>query len=229
VTAPLELLAQAAPDWFVAQAQDAQRLVGTARVEPWLAPGLELAIRAAASPTVGEAVPGTLLPKACPERHIQGDQTFCLGLRRSAITTLKAAEVWWSDLSQFLACQAIAQATGLWPPRNALDHGEAGGFHLRALQVAQRLDVEEAYWEAYFGQPSWITSTGLGLLGERGRVGARRLRKPKTPRGHTERNLLLELVIAERRRRRAMARYRQYAKTCGVTCCGGMRECAYPQ
>lgn len=229
MTAALDLLAQTVPAWFVPRTQDVGCLTGAVMIEPWLDPGLELIIRAHNSPTVGEAMPGMLLPKACPERHIQADHTFCLGLRRPAITTARAAEAWWSDLFQFLGCQAIAEATGVWPPRNALDHGEAGGFHLRALQVARLLGIEDEYWEAYFDQPSWITSTGLNLLGERGRVGAPRLRKPKIPRGKAKRALLIEIVIAERRRRRAVAKYRQYAKTCGTTCCGSMRECAYPK
>lgn len=230
MSSTLDLLAERAPSWFVVSDLVAWRLMGIARVEPWLDPGLELIIRpGGAFPTVGEALPGTLLPKACPERHIQGDYTFCLGLRRSDVATARAADAWWSDVEQFLNCQAIAQATGLWPPRNALDHGDAGAFHLRALQVARRLGIEETYWEAYFDQPSWITSTGLNLLGVRGRIGVPRLRKPKVRAGRATKILLLELVIAERRRRREMRRYRQHAKTCGRTCCGTMRDCDYPR
>lgn len=231
MTAPIDLLLAAAPDWFTVQSHTAHQLRGDAAHGPWGAEPLDLTILSAPCPIVRETRPGTRFPSFCPDRHIQGDQTFCVGLRRPPVDSLRRALAWWADLDQYLACQAIAEATRLWPPQNALDHGEAGLHHQRALRLADRLGIMDAYLDAYFDQPSWITSTGLTKLGERKvRLACPVVaRAPRVKGGRKARLLLLELVMAERARRAALKQYKALISKGTHTCCGAMRDCGFPK
>lgn len=229
--APNDLLVVTAPDWFTVRDRTVNQLRGDAAHGPWAAAPLNLTIMSAPCPIVRETQPGTRLPAFCPDRHIQGDRTFCVGLRRRPVDSLRRARAWWADLDQYLACQAIAEATRLWPPQNALDHGQAGVHHQRALRLAERLDIMDAYLDAYFDQPSWITSIGLTKLGERKVrfAGPGIARAPKVKGGRKTRLLLLELVMAERARRAALKQYKALISNGTHTCCGAMRDCGFPK
>lgn len=229
--AAIELLLAATPDWFTVQSRTADQLRGDAAHGPWVAEPLDLTILSAPCPIVRETRPGTRFPAFCPDRHIQGDQTFCVGLRRPPVNSLRRARDWWAEFDQYLACQAIAEATRLWPPQNALDHGQAGLYHQRALRLADRLGIMDAYLDAYFDQPSWITSTGLTKLGERNVRLAGRLvaRAPRVKGGRKARLLLLELVMAERARRAALKQYKALISNGTQACCGAMRDCSFPK
>ncbi|RSB46317.1 MULTISPECIES: E2 domain-containing protein [Brevundimonas] len=229
--APIDLLVATAPDWFTVRDRTVNQIRGEAAHGPWAGSPLDLTILSAPCPIVRETKPGTRFPAFCPDRHIQGDRTFCVGLGRGPIDSLRRARAWWADLDQYLACQAIAEATRLWPPQNALDHGPAGLYHQRALRVAERLGIMDAYLDAYFDQPSWITSTGLTKLGER-RVrltGPVVARAPQMKGDRKARLLLLELVMAERKRRAALADYKKRISNGTQTCCGAMRDCGFPK
>lgn len=221
----LQLLVQACPPWFEILDLVPDRLDGLARVEPWGIDGVPLTMRNDGPLTVGETIPGAVFPARCPERHIQADQSFCVGLDRPRVASLGHAENWWYNLHQFMECQAIAAATGLWPPRNALDHGEAGAYQQRALKIARKLRIEDAYWEAYFGHPSWLSTPSWFWSHPKDQPPTTRLRKPKVKKTRHARRLLLELVFVERRRRHAMEAYRKNAIHYGK-CCGQMRDCA---
>lgn len=189
------------------------------------------------APSVGELRPGTALPARCPERHIQHDQTFCVGLRPITITTTREANDWWRQLEQYLRCQGAAQSTHVWPPNHALDHGGAGIHHERALKIAAELEITEEYLSARLDEPSWITSRDIRLLDKRdrpinGRAPCPRGCRVKGRPAHAvlrrncpRRSKLLALVIEERKRRHELKRYWDFVKTQGVVCCGTMRDC----
>lgn len=106
----LRYLADAAPVWFFVDKLSSDALLGSARVSktPWEKNGLRLHIFGNPKPKAREEVPGTDLPIRCPERHIQGDQTFCLGLRYIDVRCADDAVQWWEQLRQYLACQGVA-------------------------------------------------------------------------------------------------------------------------
>ena len=229
--AAINFLLAAAPDWFTVQSRTASQVRGDAAHGPWTTRPLDLMILSASCPVVRETQPGTRFPAFCPDRHIQGDRTFCVGLRRRPVDSLRRAREWWADLDQYLACQAIAEATRLWPPQNALDHGQAGLYHQRALKLAERLGIIDTYLDAYFDQPSWITSTGLTKLGERKvrLTGPVIARAPAVKGGRKGRLLLLELVMVERARRKALKAYKAVIANGNQPCCGAMRDCGFPK
>lgn len=227
MTDRLQLLLSASPEWFEPDGRTLTAFTGRARVSPWTDPAVRLCVHDAVSPRVSEAAPGTVFPAACSERHIEGGGLFCTGLHTTPLRTAKDARLWWGKLEQYLLCQAAAAATGVWPLGHGLDHGDAGEPHRRALRLSERLGVKEAYLAAYMGEPSWFTSTGLDLLGERrcpGQVKQARLRPPKV-RGRWARLALLEIVMLERVRRRELASFWAAQRKSGRDCCGTMRDC----
>lgn len=89
--------------------------------------------RAAAGVAVSERVPGTRLPKACPDRHINGDSTFCLGFRDiqdEPPSDEPEAKHWWALLHGFLLLQEDAALRGRWPERYSWRHGGAARWQL---------------------------------------------------------------------------------------------------
>lgn len=241
--ASVQFLIEQCPEWFTATASGASAIEGVARVPGtvWSATGVALQISNFPRPTVGEQVPGTIFPARCPERHIQENRTFCLGLRYLEISDRTIASQWWEQLRQFLWCQSVAEVTGVWPPAHALDHGDAGEFHERALIIARELGIEEEYAAARLNEPSWITSPDLRLLNKRddpinGRAPCPRgcrakcmniswRGRVKIRRKCQKREKLLELVRLERKRRAALAEYWSYVRASGTICCGRMRTC----
>jgi hypothetical protein len=240
VSTACSLLVRAAPAWFETRRSTTVEIVGVARVPgtPWSTNGVELRISAPGGRVeAGETVPGTRLPARCPERHVQGDRTFCLGLRRPTIDTSEVAEVWWDQLRQYLRCQAIAVRTGVWPPAHALDHGEAGVHHERALALAEEAGLSEDYATAWLGEPSWITDPDLRIIDRRGDPINGRAPCPRGCRRRASRNApvprrkcprraqLAALVHAERLRREALEDYWRIVLADGTTCCRTMRAC----
>jgi hypothetical protein len=241
-------LREAAPAWFTKVSETSDVLVGQARVPktPWAACGLELKIQGTVKPRVGEAVPGTALPARCPERHIQGDRTFCTGLRYISVKSRQDADAWWRQLEQFLVCQGVASKTGRWPIHQALDHGDAGKHHERALALAVEAGVEDEYAAARLGDASWLTDPKLRLFDKKGlpingraacprrcqrtargrtvpmlRTDCEHLRKP----GCHKRMLLIKLAFEESRRREELAKYWLDVIASGEKCCRTVRGC----
>jgi len=227
------------PAWFVASRVTVDVIEGRAHVagSAWEESGLELVVRGKPVPIVAERVPGTDLPARCPERHVQGDRTFCVGLDRPAVGGRDDAGLWWEHLRQYVLCQSVAKATGVWPPNHALDHGDAGGHHRNALEIASRLGIEDEYIAAYQDEPSWITDPDLRLLGRKdepinGREpcprGCRVRGRPTVPKIRRKcrwRADLLRLVIEERKRRVELVRYWESVRKAGIVCCRTMRSC----
>ncbi len=233
------ILAANAPSWFEVERQGHQLLIGGARVPqtPWAGGGLRLSIVGGRSPHVGEETPGTALPTRCPERHLQEDRTFCVGLRRLEIDGPDAARRWWEQLRQWIRCQGVAERTGVWPPNQALDHGDAGVHHERALELARSIGLEDEYAAAWLGEPSWITDPDLRIVDRRGKPingrvpcprGCRRCASRNAPvlrRNCERRREIVSLVWTERLRRNALDDYWRHVRASGTKCCGTMLTC----
>lgn len=233
-------LADAAPVWFSVDAVNSEALIGRARVPktPWVADGLHLRVFGDTKPRVREEVPGTDLPARCPERHIQWDKSFCLGLRYIDVRSAGDAAQWWEQLRQFLACQGVAERTRIWPPGQALDHGDAGKHHERALALAAEAGMEEEYAAARLDEPSWLTDPKLRLFDKNGKPingrsvcprGCRRRARGRSVQSLrtdcSKRNLVVDLAFTERLRRKALVEYWQHAFNDGTRCCRTMRSC----
>ena len=233
-------LAETAPAWFSIEKSNRDNLVGHARPPktPWAVDGLHLHIFGREVPRVREEVPGTDLPCRCPERHIQGDQTFCLGLRYLKVQSAEKARQWWVQLDQFLRCQGVAELTRVWPVNQSLDHGDAGEHHERALSLAAEAGLEEEYASARLGEPSWLTDPKLHIFGKKGRPingrapcprGCKRRargRLVRTLRADCDkRQLLVDLAYAEHQRRTALDNYWKAVFASGEKCCRTMRGC----
>lgn len=233
-------LADTAPAWFSIEKSNSDILVGHARVPktPWALDGLHLHVFGRKVPRVREEVPGADLPCRCPERHIQGDKTFCLGLRYLTVQSAEEARQWWVQLNQFLRCQGVAEVTRVWPVNQALDHGDAGQHHERALSLARKAGVEDEYAAARLDEPSWLTDPKLHLFDRNGRPingsatcprGCKRRARGRLVRtlrtDCDKRQLLVDLAYTERLRREALNKYWQDVFASGEKCCRTMRGC----
>lgn len=89
---------------------------------------------------VKEKVPDHL-PRYCPERHINGDSTFCLGWSGEeslSVTDEASAKQWWTRLVAFLLLQQRAHKLRRWPGESwahgsAAKHQQSAEKHAKAL------------------------------------------------------------------------------------------------
>ncbi|ACG80259.1 conserved hypothetical protein (plasmid) [Phenylobacterium zucineum HLK1] len=234
----LRRLAEAVPGWFAIQNTDGD-IIGDAhpRDTIWEANGIRLRIFSRSDRLgAAEVTPGTLLPVRCAERHIQADQTFCLGLDALPVETGDDAKVWWTHMEQWLQVQSIAAQTGRWPAHHALDHGHAGELQLAAQNLAAELDLTEEYAQAHADKPSWITDRTLGIAFDDGKPMNGRLacpegctkgrrRRPVLRRKCKKRAGIARLVALERERRRALDQFWASERLLGRGCCGTMLSC----
>jgi hypothetical protein len=182
---------------------------------------------------VREEIPGRLLPKWCPERHINQDKSFCLGLRAGEkIKDLTQAFRWWRKLELFLDCQETAHNTGRWPVYAQLSHGSAGAVEIEAEQLARSLGLLDDYQRGVqFGLgiiAIAVSHTKSGkaqrnkkapcLCGYHGKRGKRLLRKDC---GMAQSEKCL--VTHELRRQRAETAF--WKTFPGETCCQSMEKC----
>ena len=202
------LLAATAPSWFEVTREIAAGLEGLAKVPRtrWAERGLAITIRGS-RPVVRETVPGSELPLWCLERHIFREAEFCIGLSTPPVRSHLAAERWWDQLAQFIVCQSVASETGLWPLMNGLDHSEAGHFHNRALDLAERLDILDEYLSVQAGYAADFSAQTISKLGEDPRF--------------------LALRDLEAHRYGAKAANDIAAVQSARRCCGTMRDCPY--
>jgi hypothetical protein len=245
-----ENVAARTPSWFQVLRNSALSTEGAARIPgtPWADTGLLLIIREDPGPErlarvlrVREALPGSNLPRYCPERHVNPNSTFCLGLDMAPIKSEDDAEPWWKLLRQFIECQGVAQRTGIWPMRFALDHGEAGKHHQAALQIAEKLEITEEYLSAYLGDSSWIHDFNLRMVDKKNQLINGRARCPRRCLGrcrgnnHGKRPLLrreclcrldiARLMQEEHSRLEKLRIYWRDAVNGGLVCCGQMKNC----
>ncbi|MCK1465879.1 E2 domain-containing protein [Bradyrhizobium sp. CW10] len=181
---------------------------------------------------VSERSIGSSLPACCPERHINPDGSFCIGLRAGEGITDETAPAWWKKLHAFALWQETAAETGFWPSEAQLSHGEAGEIELAAERAADHLGLQSAYREAVaFGtgpiasslakinDKSRLLRNGRSacICGRTDRHGRSLLRREchRTGRGCP--------VVLEHWRRIKVNEYWRGLR--GQACCGTMREC----
>lgn len=240
----IRYLADGVPAWFSLDAIGGKALTGRARVPktPWVLSGVQLRIFGHPKPKVCEEIPGTDMPARCPERHIQFDKTFCLGLRYLDVRSIGEAKQWWEQLRQFLLCQGVAERTGVWPPGHALDHGDAGKHHERALALAADAGLDEEYAAARLGEPSWLTNPQIHMFDKMGKPINGRAVCPRgcqrTARGRSVQVLrrdcskripLVDLAFTEKLRCNALAKYWKGVFKEESRCCRKMRLCGLGQ
>lgn len=165
--------------------------------------------------TAGEEIPGTAIPAFCPERHLNGDKTFCLGLERYDLSRA-GAEEFWEKLRAYLLCQQYADIHGRWPRGRWLSHGDAAYSQLDAEVAARSAGLSRTYRRALeFG--------GGRLAGDLSQLESRLGEDNDGDR--PTRLALRALVKAEIRRRHLDAEFLRWSKLMGQPCCGTMRSC----
>lgn len=188
-----------------------------------------------------ETIPGTVLPIACPERHINRNGTFCIGLNAGKkITTREDAEQWWGFLAEFLDSQQSAAKYRRWPPGRWLSHGDAAIEHLAMEKISQKLGWEEEIRIAIEHKQGWLggmlprhrkNSNMLvnqrlpcprGCLRRKGKSSLRMLRR-KCPHKHQ----VSLLVKHENSRRKLEASFVKEFLADGFFCCGTMKDCPF--
>lgn len=185
------------------------------------------------SVSVSERDIGNSLPPCCPERHINEDGSFCLGLNAGEGITAETAPAWWDKLHVFALCQETATETGFWPREAQLSHGDAGKVELAAENAADQLGLGAVYREAV-GFDTGLIASGLREINAK--TGVLRNGRGACICGRSDRHgrILLRRnchhrglgcpIVLENRRRVMVDRY--WRKLRGViTCCGTMHEC----
>jgi Prokaryotic E2 domain/Cysteine-rich domain, C-terminal to E2 domain len=119
----------------------------------------DLAVREIAGKLEVRENGGSLLPRHCPQRHINNDGSFCVGLRAGeGICDAITARQWWDKLQLFLICQETAHETGDWPRYAELSHGAAGEYQCRAEEVAEELGAIDRYRDALHNNAGCIAT-----------------------------------------------------------------------
>jgi hypothetical protein len=176
---------------------------------------------------------GSTLPACCPERHINPDGTFCIGLRAGEGVTDETAPAWWRKLHAFALLQETAAETGFWPSDAELSHGDAGEVEIAAENAADELGLRAVYREAV-AFDTGVIAAGVSKISAK--TGMLRNGRSACICGRTDRRgrILLRRdcygigrgcpILFEHRRRAMVDEYWQTLRG-RVVCCGTMREC----
>lgn len=122
-----------------------------------------------------------ILPACCPERHINYDATFCIGLGSSnPLTDAAEATKWWNDLNAFLNYQIFAERQGYWPPYAQLCHGDAAYQQLEMERLAETIGWKDEVIHGIFRKAGWLAGDLPRILKDKKTVA--NLRSP-CPRG----------------------------------------------
>lgn len=227
------------PDWVRVDAVDAEgmRVTAQARLPSGLRDGpVELRIRSEGGVlAVREVVVGSTLPACCPELHVVLGGDFCLGAESDGHFDAEQREAFWRRLEDFLLNQRYARRHRRWPAGRWLSHGPTAALsQLKAERLAAANGWREEYADALENRRGWLASAlprpnrRGGLVngrtacprGCRRRDGAPMLRRKCPKRADLE-----TLVLIERARREAEARYVNTLRAAGVACCGRVDGC----
>jgi hypothetical protein len=227
------------PDWFTVTLRRAVAVEGDAQVPvPGGSDDFRIGLEIACVGTVlsvRERAGSDVRPRRCPDRHVNADGSFCLGMDVTQVADRDEAIVWWGLLREYLLLQRTAARTRTWPAGQFIAHGDAGPYHLRARSAAAALGILDQYDEAVAGAPHWLSDGSVRLskdrlrlvngraacpMGCRGRCGRPRLRTECC-----RRCLVFELVLADAMRRELTELYWKRHLIDGVPCCGTLREC----
>lgn len=172
-------------------------------------------------------------PHGCPERHINQDGTFCLGVGAPiSPQSAEDADTWWSWLKQFILSQRVASRTGRWPSARALHHGDAVIYQLQLERLCLGTRFEAEVHSALEGECNWLSGDlprlskdGIRLVNLRSPCprGCQRKGRPVIRRKCKSKEVVFEIVRAERRRRSEEARFWESWKS--RPCCQTMKTC----
>ena len=174
--------------------------------------GLHIRTRGEGQVSVRETDEARQLPAACPERHINGDGSFCLGLSEDEpdITTAAGVDAWWRRLAGFLRLQVLADESRRWPEEQSWRHGDAA-LSQRALEKLLR-------------DTPWLTNRPISFMWN-GLLAGRRAPCPCGS-GIEARRCHEDLMIrVGRLRQRMAAQEAEYYRNWSAPCCGTMAEC----
>lgn len=237
---PLIFLQGARPDWFGETASSADEIIGQASVPvPGAASdeqfGLRL-FRIGSSVHVREEPRGTRLPGLCPDRHINVDGSFCLGLRFTYIVADRQSALgWWQALAIFLRNQRAAERTRRWPAQRNLSHGtEAGRFHSQAVDHAKALGIVDEYDHMVDQKSGWLFDRSVRIWAKGALVNGRALcpidckeagRERRLRRKCCRRENLIGLLKSEFARRIAEEQALMELRGESLPCCGTLKRC----
>jgi hypothetical protein len=213
--AGIALILLHAPDWAKVTApatRDSIRVLARPRhLSGAPARAYDLRVSVEASIRVAEWKPGVVLPARCPERHVNFDGSFCLGLT-PIIPNSDGALDFWAKLRGYLLCQDFAAECRRWPTGRWLSHGAAAEHQIEAEDAARRAGLAERYRAALEFKRGFLAGPLPDV-------------QPRA-RPSTERRLAIEdLICAERRRRAAEASFARWWVNNVARCCGTMDEC----
>ncbi|MBB3693537.1 E2 domain-containing protein [Sphingomonas sp. BK580] len=210
-------------EWIVAPPLPSGAVVPATLVRMWTEDGFM---------RVGERSPGTRLPRRCPELHVNGDSSFCLGRRGYRVEDAGELAVFWQDLGEWLVNEQRAERRGRWPAGRWLSHGPAAADRQADAEAgAAAIGMADEYARCIEVDDGWFA--------ERLKEGGRRVRRGAAcPRGCLDltgspvrfdacrhRASVERVLAAERARRQAEADYFAAARRAGYRCCGRMPGC----
>lgn len=172
-------------------------------------------------------------PVACPERHINRNGTFCLGVGDPVSPKdAKHANAWWRWLNEFIECQRVAADSGCWPSTRALHHGDAYKYQRKMEDLAAGTIFEQDVRRALEAAQGWLLGDIPRLSKDRKRLvnlrapcprGCLRRRKPILRRNCDHKELMFDLVKNEWLRRKEESDFWNIFE--GQQCCETMRDC----
>lgn len=231
----LELIRSRSPDWVQAEAHGDRLVIVASVTRPsgQKSSAVSLCVWSAADRLyVCENEPRRW-PKGCPERHINQDGTFCLGLGDTlSPSNLEQADHWWGWLRKFILGQLVAEKRGVWPQSRALHHGDAALFQKRMEEIAAGTRFELDVQKALELDTGWLTGP-LPKLNRRKRRfrnfrapcprGCRRGDQPALISDCEDKSLMFDLVSNEELRRDAESKF--WKSWRGSACCNTMKRC----
>lgn len=235
-----KLLTETCPSWFTITESSGGEIQGTPSLlgssPSWAQ--LNLSIDCDATPRVKETSKGQCLPAYCPERHINPDASFCLGLEQSRVEDERTATEFWDNLKRYLTLQRIADVNRSWPEENSWDHADAAVYQRDAESLAASLGLQHEYREARSGRRSWLTSPRTKMVDRNGNIINTRRVCPKGckyPRRSTHQqirrncpnsNSIAELINLERKRRAHLLDFWREMRRNSI-CCGTLNDCPH--
>lgn len=187
----------------------------------------------------------SFLPKFCPNRHINTDSSFCLG-----ISSHISVESWFKDLKEFLRAQLFCDQYKKWPIQyGEWSHGDAAHYQRNVEFLLKKINLknlkinlndltlnkikhpilQEDFFHVYHKNVLIIVGSENKVYGKRdscictknGRY--RHVTKGKCP--HKCAAIILEIVINEDMRVKKEIEFWEYLKDKKLTCCQTMKKC----
>lgn len=182
--------------------------------------------------SVSERQPGERLPVTCPELHIVGDSSFCLGINSHRTGSETDARRFWQALGEFLVNQHHAARRGRWPVGRWLSHGPiAARRQLEAEALAGSMGVAPRYADCLENDEGWIADLASSRDGRIPisapcPIGCRDgSAQPASVGSCGHFPQVRRIVAIERERRAAQDSYYRMLKRNGGVCCGRVPGC----